>query len=53
MAGDKLYLSPVMDLFNGEIIAFETARRPTFGLVKTMLDRALGKLDAGQKPILH
>jgi putative transposase len=53
VAGEKLYLSPVMDLFNGEIIAFETARRPTYGLVKTMLDKALGKLRAGQKPILH
>ena len=24
--GEKLYLSPVMDLFNGEIIAFQTQR---------------------------
>lgn len=27
VAGDKLYLSPIMDLYNGEIVAFETARR--------------------------
>ncbi|MEX5368548.1 IS3 family transposase, partial [Acinetobacter haemolyticus] len=26
--GEKLYLSPVIDLFNGEIIAFQTQRRP-------------------------
>ena len=25
VAGEKLYLSPVMDMFNGEIIAVETA----------------------------
>lgn len=53
VAGEKLYLSPVMDLFNGEIVAFETARRPTFSLVETMLDKALAKLPAGQSPILH
>ena len=53
VAGEKLYLSPVMDLFNGEIVAFETARRPTFGLVANMLDKALRQLPTGQKPILH
>ena len=42
--GEKLYLSPVMDLFNGEIIAFQTGRRPLFGLVKDML-HILMKLD--------
>lgn len=53
VAGEKLYLSPVMDLFNGEIIAFETARRPTFALVETMLVKALTRLAVGDKPILH
>jgi putative transposase len=53
IAGEKLYLSPVMDLHNGEIIAFETSRRPQFALVGTMLKRALKRLQPGQKPILH
>jgi putative transposase len=53
VAGEKLYLSPVMDLFNGEIIAFETARRPVFKLVDTMLIKALDTLGSGEKPILH
>ena len=53
VAGEKLYLSPVMDLFNGEIIAFETARRPVFKLVEGMLTKALEKLDGGEKPMLH
>ncbi|MFC7421911.1 IS3 family transposase, partial [Iodobacter arcticus] len=34
--GEKLYLSPVLDLYNGEIIAFEMARRPVFALVSQM-----------------
>jgi putative transposase len=53
VAGEKLYLSPVMDLYNGEIIAFETARRPMFELVGSMLKKALAKLKAHDKPLLH
>lgn len=34
--GEKLYLSPVMDLYNGEIVAYETSRRPVFKLVASM-----------------
>ena len=53
VAGEKLYLSPVMDLYNGEIIAFETARRPAYELVSSMLKKALRKLKPGEQPILH
>lgn len=53
VAGEKLYLSPVMDLYNGEIIAFETSRRPAFQLVSSMLNKALAKLKKNDKPILH
>jgi putative transposase len=53
IAGEKLFLSPVMDLHNGEIIAFETATRPVFKLVKDMLDKALDTLVGEDRPILH
>lgn len=53
VSGEKLYLSPIMDLYNGEIIAFETAKRPEFALVGNMLRNALKRLKPGQKPILH
>lgn len=53
VAGEKLYLSPVLDLYNGEIIAFETARRPKFDLVASMLKKALAKLGQDEKPLLH
>ncbi|MFC7651353.1 IS3 family transposase [Pseudoduganella danionis] len=53
VAGEKLYLSPVMDLYNGEIIAFETAKRPAFKLVSGMLQKALSKLKASEKPMVH
>lgn len=51
--GDKLYLSPVMDLYNGEIVAYETRRTPQLPLVSTMLKRALSKLGNRQTPLLH
>ncbi len=35
--GQKLYLSPVMDLYNGEIVAYQMDRRPSFELVNSML----------------
>jgi putative transposase len=53
VAGEKLYLSPVMDLYNGEIIAYETARRPAFNLVGTMLQKALAQLKREDRPLLH
>jgi len=53
VAGEKLFLSPLMDLHNGEIIAYEMARRPIFKLVRDMLNKALTKLDDDDRPILH
>jgi putative transposase len=51
---EKLYLSPIMDLYNGEIVAFEMQKRPVFTLVENMLTKALGKLKAGKDaPMLH
>ncbi len=51
--GEKLYLSPVMDLYNGEIVAWQTARRPCFELVSNMLKKAVTQLGTRDKPLLH
>lgn len=51
--GDKLYLSPVMDLFNGEIVAYEMNERALFPLVGNMLKKALSRLLAHEAPMLH
>lgn len=51
--GQKLYLSPVMDLYNGEILAYQTARRPAFTLVSDMLGKAFKRLTAQDTPMLH
>lgn len=53
VGNEKLYLSPVMDLYNGEIIAFETAKRPAFTLISGMLEKAFSKLQQKDAPILH
>jgi transposase InsO family protein len=53
VGGKKLYLSPVLDLYNGEIIAWQTSERPDFALVRRMLDKALRRLQPGEAPMLH
>lgn len=53
VSGEKLYLSPIMDLFNGEIISYRIQKRPTFDLVGRMLKEAFRKLRPSEKPILH
>lgn len=49
----KLYLSPVMDLYNGEIIAYQTSRRPVLTMVTSMLAKAFRRLKPGDEPLLH
>lgn len=53
VAGKKLYLSPVMDLYNGEIVAYETSHRPDFALVINMLKKAARKCRGTERPLLH
>lgn len=51
--GEKLYLSPILDLYNGEIVAYEMMLRPELGLVTNMIKYALNKLEQNSKPIVH
>jgi putative transposase len=53
VGGQRLYLSPVLDLYNGEIVAFETATRPLFNMIGAMLRRAFARLGPRDRPILH
>ncbi|OZM55719.1 hypothetical protein CIB95_15975 [Lottiidibacillus patelloidae] len=41
MEDQKLYLSPIMDLHNGEIISFGISKRPTLDFVMEPLNQAL------------
>jgi putative transposase len=51
--GEKLYLSPVLDLYNGEIITYTISSRPTYSLVSEMLDKALLRLPEDHRLLLH
>lgn len=44
VAGQKLYLSPIIDLFNGEVISYVMSGRPVMSMVSTMLEKALSTL---------
>lgn len=53
VGGEKLYLSPVMDLYNGEIVAYEMDRRPMFEMVGKMLKKACSRLGKDERPMVH
>jgi len=48
-----VYLSPVLDLYNQEIISYEIADRPQMSMVMLMLQKAFKKLKPKDKPMLH
>ncbi|MGR3808011.1 IS3 family transposase [Pasteurella testudinis] len=51
--GNKVYLSPILDLFNNEIIAYQLSRRPNWAMVEQMLQQSLEKRPKSATPILH
>ena len=51
--GMKLYLSPLIDLYNDEVISYELTKSPTIEVVKKMVEKAVERLKKGSKPILH
>ena len=51
--GQKLYLSPILDLYNGEIVSFSIYERPIYAQVKEMLAAAFAKIPDGTNLILH
>ena len=52
VSNQKLYLSPVLDGFNSEIIAYNLSTSPNLEQVKAMLDQAFGE-DYYTNTILH
>lgn len=53
LAGKKLYLSPIMDLYNGEIISYTLDRHSNGNLTVEMLKNALTRLPAKSELIIH
>ena len=50
---EKLYLSPIIDMFNGEIISYNLSRHPTFQQVIDMINKAFTKIPNNTNLILH
>lgn len=53
VSGSKLYLSPIIDLFNQEIISYELTERPVFNQVTVMLKKAFRKIPKNTNLVLH
>jgi transposase InsO family protein len=49
----KLYLSPVIDCFDGMLIAWEMSEYPDIALVNSMLEQAIEKLPCTAKLLVH
>ena len=53
VSGKKLYLSPIIDLFNQEIVSYELTEQPVFNQVVMMLKKAFKKIPNNTNLTLH
>ena len=49
----KVYLSPIMDCFDGLLLSWSIGTSPDADLVNSMLDRATKTLKEGERPLVH
>ncbi len=49
----KLYLSPLIDLYNGEVMSYNLSFHPNFEQITDMLTKAFAKIPNGSNAILH
>ena len=49
----KVYLSPLIDCFDGMAVSWSIGTSPDAGMVNSMLESALATLDANDRPIVH
>ena len=49
----KLYLSPILDMFNGEIVSYNISKSPNLEQIYDMLDKAFEKYDNLDGLIIH
>ena len=51
--GQKLYLSPILDLHSRDIVSYAISDRPALSMVIEMLDKAFDRVPDGTNLILH
>lgn len=49
----KVYLSPIVDCFDGLVVSWTIGTSPNADLVNTMLDNAIATLNSDDYPIIH
>ena len=49
----KVYLSPIIDCFDGAVISWTISTKPNAEMVNSMLDNAVATLSTGNSPIVH
>ena len=50
---EKVYLSPILDMYNNEIISYSVSTSPSFNQTREMLNGLIQKLPENICPILH
>lgn len=53
MFGTKLYLSPILDMYNGEIISYTISEHPVLNQILDMLNKAFLKIPDNTNLIFH
>jgi putative transposase len=53
IGGQKVYLSPVIDLFDRSVVAYSWSVSPSLELTNSSLRKAVATLKAGQAPLVH
>ena len=53
VCGEKVYFSPVMDLYNREILSYSVSRSPNFEQIREMLAGLFEKLPSNARPLFH
>ena len=51
--GEKMYLSPILDLHNGYLVSYTISERPVLGMVTSMLEKAFETIPDGTGLVLH
>ena len=51
--GQKLYLSPILDLHSGDLVSYTISDRPVLSMVTTMLNEAFAKIPDRTILVLH
>lgn len=51
--GEKVYLSPIIDMFNGEVISYSISKSPNMQMIDEMLYRAFDKVKDTKGLVFH